>query len=232
MIRRMQLLEPEGRSGAWGVGTVGARIREGLLHDNRVVPPVLAVLALLIFAWVVAGFITEGGDDSGEGGQVSSPSSLAQRPERPKDENSKTPAPEVENRDTESVATYEPKDPFRELPGLSKGKGDGKAGEDREDSRGDGSSREERGGGRNANGDRNHDEDRGGRDVGGRGGGAGRGNDEGFIEQQNFPRDPGADEVGGPGSGVPGVDGPGNGVLEGGEGGSKGLFNSGGDLPP
>ena len=55
MIRRMQLLDPQDQLHSNRLAAVGERIRDGLLRDNKVVPVVLATLALLIFAWLVAG---------------------------------------------------------------------------------------------------------------------------------------------------------------------------------
>lgn len=109
MIRRLQLLGPEGRFSARRAAAVVDRVRESLLHDNRVVPVVLAVLALLIFAWLVAGFLV--GDPGEE--EVASQGALSQAPEDPG--SAETPAPEVENRDTDSYAVFESKDPFRDI---------------------------------------------------------------------------------------------------------------------
>jgi len=231
VIRRVQLLEPPGDRFSFvrRVAAAAGRIREGLLRDNKVVPPVLAVLALLIFAWVAAGALLGESDDPGEGGeeQVSSQASLAQRPDDSKNGKSETPAPEVENRDSDSVAKFEKKNPFRLLPELAneKGKNDDKNGGSKigpKDDRNGGKIGDDKGD--RGNGDRNGSDrggggraasDRGERN-GGRGGGDG---DEGFIEQ-SFPGepDPGFDDR-------PGNDGPGR------VGGSGNLFDSGGDLP-
>src|SRR3712207_9556833 len=78
------------------------------LRENRVIPLVLALLALLVFAWVVAGLLL--GEPDGE--QVSSQANLAQSQDQPGVD---PPAPEIENRDADSYAAYQSKDPFREL---------------------------------------------------------------------------------------------------------------------
>ena len=130
MIRRMQLLESEPRFSAGGVAALGARIREGLLRDNKVLPPVLAVLALLIFAWLAASILTgEPGEE--EERRASNQASLSQTPEENADiGNLETPAPGVENRDADSFAAFKAKDPFRELiPKAGEAKAESKAGE-------------------------------------------------------------------------------------------------------
>ena len=98
-----------------GVGGLGRRLAafgsgfvDTFLRDNRVIPLVLALLALLVFAWVVAGIFI--GDPDGE--QVSSESNLAQSGDQP---GTDPPAPEIENRNADSYAAYQSKDPFREL---------------------------------------------------------------------------------------------------------------------
>jgi hypothetical protein len=94
---------------------VGRRLRafgsgfvDTFLRDNRVLPPVLALLALLVFAWVVAGIFVGGPDDR----QVSNRANLAQSENAP---GSDPLAPEVVNRNVESYAAYQSKDPFRQL---------------------------------------------------------------------------------------------------------------------
>lgn len=93
------------------------RIREGLLHDNKVVPSVLAVLAFLVFAWLIGGVLV--GDRGEEGEQrAANQASLGQggREENPdRGGGLETPAPEAENRDADSYAAFKPKDPFRDL---------------------------------------------------------------------------------------------------------------------
>ncbi len=90
------------------VAAFGSGVVDTFLRDNRVIPPVLAVLALLVFAWVVAGIFL--GDSDGE--QVSSEANFAQSEDQP---GTDPPAPEIQNRDAESYAAYQSKDPFRQL---------------------------------------------------------------------------------------------------------------------
>ena len=114
MVRRLQLMEPEPRGLGTRVAEAAARLRDGLLRDNKVLPPVLAALALIIFAWLLAGVIIgDPGEEERVARQAAQPS-VAQSPE-PGGGSSETPAPGVENRDNESIDVYESKDPFREL---------------------------------------------------------------------------------------------------------------------
>ena len=234
MTRRLQLLDPESRSSGRQVPTVIARVRDGLLRDNKVVPAVLGVLALLIFAWLVAGALISGPGDEEQ--QASNQASLAQGGDSNSGE-TETPAPGVENRDSDaSYGGFEegPKDPFRQLIP--------QAGDE------DGGDQGDRGGDRDVGGD---EDDRasggsnGGSSGNGRVGDTGRrGNggdsDEDFIEQRS-PGGSGSRSVPGEGGGQgsasqrgvgqagEGQDVTGQGVA-GQAGGSGGLFNSGGDL--
>ena len=81
---------------------------DALLRDNKVLPPVLALLALLLFAWVSAGLFMGGPEDEGAS---SGNAELIQS----RDPNAGADAPEVEDRDTDSYAAYRNKDPFRQL---------------------------------------------------------------------------------------------------------------------
>ena len=228
MTRRLQLLDPESRSSGRQVPTVIARVRDGLLRDNKVVPAVLGVLALLIFAWLVSGALISGPGDEEQ--QASNQASLAQGGDLYSGE-TETPAPGVENRDSDaSYGGFEegPKDPFRQLIP--------QAGDE------DGGDQGDRGGDRDVGGD---EDDRasggsnGGSSGNGRVGDTGRrGNggdsDEDFIEQRS-PGGSGSRSV--PGGGQGSADQGGVGQAGGGQGGagqaggSEGLFNSGGDLP-
>lgn len=87
-----------------------SRLRESLLQGNRVLPVVLAVLAVLILVWVIFGIVL-GGDDQG---QVADQEIVAQSQEGDAD-GAEPAAPEVENRNVDSYAAYEAKDPFRQL---------------------------------------------------------------------------------------------------------------------
>ncbi|HET7271398.1 MAG TPA: hypothetical protein VFI90_09980 [Rubrobacter sp.] len=77
------------------------------VRDNKVLPPVLALLALFVFAWILAGaYIDSTGQEP-----VAHRADLAQSNGAPGPE----PAPEIENRDVDSYAAYRSKDPFRQL---------------------------------------------------------------------------------------------------------------------
>ena len=96
----------------------GSGFVDTFLRENRVLPPVLALLALLVFAWVVAGIFVGGPDEER---QALNEANLAQSEDAP---GSDPLAPEVENRNVESYAAYQSKDPFRQLlasPGESTG---------------------------------------------------------------------------------------------------------------
>ena len=79
-----------------------------LVRDNKVLPPVLALLAILLFAWVVAGaFLGGNGDEEASSGRAELVQST--------DPDAGVDAPEVEDRDADSYAAYRNKDPFRQL---------------------------------------------------------------------------------------------------------------------
>jgi hypothetical protein len=90
------------------VSAVGSGFVDTFLRDNKVVSVVLALLALLVFAWIVAGAIIGGPDEE----QVSNRAEVAQTRDPVFAD---PPAPEVENRDADSYAAYQFKDPFRQL---------------------------------------------------------------------------------------------------------------------
>jgi hypothetical protein len=86
---------------------------DAFVRDNRVLPPVLAVLALFIIAWILAGaFMGEPDQET-----VAHKADLAQSDLAQSDggNSGSDPAPGVENRDVNSYAAYRSKDPFREL---------------------------------------------------------------------------------------------------------------------
>jgi hypothetical protein len=92
---------------------LGSTLVEAFVRDNRVLPPVLAVLALFIIAWILAGaFMGEPDQET-----VAHKADLAQSDLAQSDggESGSDPAPGVENRDVNSYAAYRSKDPFREL---------------------------------------------------------------------------------------------------------------------
>jgi hypothetical protein len=87
---------------------VGPGFVAAFLRDNKVLPPILALLALLVFAWVVAGTFV--GDSDRE--RVSNQANVA----HPRNAPVADPvAPEEENRDVDSYAAYSNKNPFRQL---------------------------------------------------------------------------------------------------------------------
>src|SRR3712207_9127149 len=85
---------PRGDKGA----AVGTRIRDGLLRDNKVVPAVLATLALLVFTWLVVAAFVRGGSNEEAANQVS----LAQNAGEAGRGHPQPAAPGGANRDTDS----------------------------------------------------------------------------------------------------------------------------------
>ena len=93
---------------------LGSGFVDAFVRDNRVLPPVLAVLALFVIAWILAGAFMGETDQK----TVAHRADLAQSDLAQSDggESGGDPAsPGVENRDVESYAAYRSKDPFREL---------------------------------------------------------------------------------------------------------------------
>jgi uncharacterized membrane protein YgcG len=79
------------------------------LRDNRLLPPVLALLALFVFAWVLAGVFL---------GRTSDQKPVAHRSEIAQTNgagNMNPAAPEVDNPNVDSYAAYRSKDPFRQV---------------------------------------------------------------------------------------------------------------------
>jgi hypothetical protein len=89
------------------LAAIGSGFVDTFLRNNRVLPPVLALLALFVLAWILAGTFMDG--DGQE--PVAHRSDLAQSNDAPGPE----PSPEIENRDVDSYAAYRSKDPFRQL---------------------------------------------------------------------------------------------------------------------
>ena len=87
---------------------LGTGFVDAFLRDNRVLPPVLAVLALFVVAWILAGAFMGDTDQK----PVAHKADLAQSNDAPGPEPA---APGVENRDVDSYAAYRSKDPFREI---------------------------------------------------------------------------------------------------------------------
>src|SRR5919107_6338257 len=88
---------------------LGRGIVDTFLRDNRVLPPVLALLALFVFAWVLAGVFLGGTDEQKP---VAHRSEIAQADGAG---GSDPAAPEVDNPNVDSYAAYRSKDPFREI---------------------------------------------------------------------------------------------------------------------
>ena len=208
MIRRMQLLGPQGRSYARRPAAVGTRIRDGLWRDNKVVPAVLATLALLVFAWLVVSAFMGGGSNEEAANQVS----LAQDEEEPDSGDAESPPPGVENRDTDSYSAFESKDPFRLLKGIESK--DSKSGDSKNGDSKNGDSKS--GDGKVDNGKAGDNRAGGGRAGDGTSGGGTSGNNGGDDARDN------RDSVDQPL--------PGGSDFRGSQGGNGDLFSSGGDL--
>ena len=88
---------------------IRAVLVDAFVRDNRVLPPVLAVLGLFIIAWVLAGALMGGTDQK----PVAHRADLAQSDNAGPGGDPVSPG--VENRDVNSYAAYRSKDPFREL---------------------------------------------------------------------------------------------------------------------
>src|ERR687890_2031964 len=88
---------------------LGRGIVDTFLRDNRVLPPVLALLALFVFAWVLAGVFLGGTDDQKP---VAHRSEIAQADGAG---GSDPAAPEVDNPNVDSYAAFRSKDPFRQI---------------------------------------------------------------------------------------------------------------------
>jgi Bacterial TSP3 repeat len=79
------------------------------LRDNRLLPPVLALLALFVFAWVLAGVFVGRTDDQKP---VAHRSEIAQADDPAVTDPA---APEIDNPNVDSYAAYRSKDPFRQV---------------------------------------------------------------------------------------------------------------------
>ena len=88
---------------------LGRGIVDTFLRDNRVLPPVLALLALFVFAWVLAGVFLGGTDEQKP---VAHRSEVAQADGAG---GSDPAAPQVDNPNVDSYAAYRSKDPFRQI---------------------------------------------------------------------------------------------------------------------
>jgi Bacterial TSP3 repeat len=91
------------------VADLGRGIADTFLRDNRLLPPVLALLALFVFAWVLAGVFLGGTNDQKP---VAHRSDIAQA----NNEGGSDPAaPAIDNPNVDSYAAYRSKDPFRQI---------------------------------------------------------------------------------------------------------------------
>jgi hypothetical protein len=205
----MQLLGPQDQPYARRLTAVSTRIRDGLWRDHKVVPAVLATLALLVFAWLVVGAFMGGGSNEEAANQVS----LAQDEEEPGSGDAESPAPRFENRDTDSYSAFESKDPFRLLKGIESKdskSGDSKNGDSKngDSKNGDSKSGDSKSGDGKVDNGKAGDNRAGGGTAGNNGGDDARGNRDSI--DQPLP--------GGP-------------DFRGSQGGNGDLFSSGGDLP-
>src|SRR5215210_3455699 len=87
----------------------GRSLVDTFLRDNRLLPPILALLTLFVFAWVLAGVFVGASDDQKP---VSHRAEFAQADDPA---GSDPAAPEVDNPNVDSYAAYRSKDPFREI---------------------------------------------------------------------------------------------------------------------
>jgi hypothetical protein len=91
------------------VADVARGFVDTFLRDNRLLPPLLALIALFVFAWVLAGVLLGGTDEQKP---VAHRSEIAQSDATV---GSDPAAPEVDNPNVDSYAAYRSKDPFREI---------------------------------------------------------------------------------------------------------------------
>jgi hypothetical protein len=91
------------------VADLGRGLVDTFLRDNKLLPPVLALLALFVFAWVAAGVFVGGTDEQKP---VAHRSELAQADGAT---GSDPAAPEMDNPNVDSYAAYRSKDPFRQI---------------------------------------------------------------------------------------------------------------------
>ncbi len=89
---------------------LGRDLVGSLFRDNKLLPPILALLTLFVFAWVLAGVFVGGTDGQKP---VSHRSEFAQSDAAAA--GSDPAAPEVNNPNVDSYAAYRSKDPFRRV---------------------------------------------------------------------------------------------------------------------
>lgn len=238
-----------------GVSALSSGLVDSFLRGNRVLPPVLAVLGLLIFAWIAAGLFL---GDPKEERVANQANVVVQSRDEVAQADSQSPAPEAESRDVESYAAYQSKDPFRQLfsaadTGNAGGETTTDNGSGNDNSGGSGSggngSGEE-----TTNGTTGDGNGSGGANDSGRGGGTSRGaqdsDNDGLSDRRERslgtdPNNPDTDADGvrdgaddSNGDGIPdgkrgggGASQNGRGNNSGGGGGNGDLFDSGGNLP-
>ena len=95
------------------LAVVGSGIVDTFLRDNKVIPLVLALLAFFVLAWMLAGIFLSGSDEE----PTPNRADVAQSQNSGANESltPESPAPEVENRNVDSYAAYQSKDPFRQI---------------------------------------------------------------------------------------------------------------------
>jgi hypothetical protein len=123
------------------VADLGRALVDTFLRDNRLLPPVLALLALFVFAWVVAGVFVGRSDDQEP---VAHRSEIAQTDDAGE---SDPPAPEIDNPNVDSYAAYRSKDPFRQVIAFAETTQEGTASAPAERTTGAGGANGGRGGG-------------------------------------------------------------------------------------
>ena len=87
----------------------GRSVVDTFFRDNRLLPPILALVTLFVFAWVLAGVFVGGPDEQKP---VSHRSEFAQADDAAPSDPA---APEVDNPNVDSYAAYRSKDPFRQV---------------------------------------------------------------------------------------------------------------------
>jgi hypothetical protein len=87
----------------------GRSVVDTFFRDNRLLPPILALFTLFVFAWVLAGVFVGGENDQKP---VSNRSEFAQADDAA---DSDPAAPEVDNPNVDSYAAFRSKDPFRQV---------------------------------------------------------------------------------------------------------------------
>jgi len=91
---------------------LGTGFVDALVRDNRVLPPIVAAMAVFVVAWLLAGAVLGGDEPGTDQKPVAHKADLAQSDDAPGPD---PVDPDVENRDVDSYAAYRSKDPFREV---------------------------------------------------------------------------------------------------------------------